>query len=75
MSGIAEFLLMVRWLRSIDSLIISRLRSAVMLFFSSIVVSFFNDVLLLVYYSLALSVLLQKAHQRPIVSGSRCKDR
>jgi hypothetical protein len=42
MSGIAEFLLMVRWLRSIDSLIISRLRSAVILLFSSMIQSFFN---------------------------------
>ena len=41
-SGIAEFLFMVRWLRSIDSLIISRLRSAVRLLFSSIVVSLFR---------------------------------
>jgi hypothetical protein len=37
-SGTAELRVIVRWLRSIDSRMISRLRSAVILLFSSIVV-------------------------------------
>lgn len=36
-NGSAEFLLIVRWLRSIDSRMISRLRSAVMFVVSSMI--------------------------------------
>ena len=75
MSGIAEFLLMVRWLRSIDSLIISRLRSAVILLFSSMIQSFLMRLYLVLVLFAASTPPLQKARSRPIVLESRCKDK
>jgi hypothetical protein len=72
--GAAELRVIVRWLRSIDSRMISRLRSAVILLFSSIVV-FVLRVLDFYKVTFALSSLLQQGRTVRCITGLRCKDK
>lgn len=73
-NGSAEFLLIVRWLRSIDSRMISRLRSAVMFVISSMISWVFLDVKRLVLFTHARRSSCRKVWQRHRSSGLHGKD-